>query len=101
MDKINEIFGEVSPGFERVRMEFQNNFKDRKELGAACTIYYQAGLVLLDEKLSIEQLKDFDQTAKILIRAKPLWEPGKYQGYQAGTVGFFMGELVRRVDPKA
>ena len=40
MDKINEIFGEVSPGFERVRMEFQNNFKDRKELGAACTIYH-------------------------------------------------------------
>ncbi|NBG89448.1 hypothetical protein [Isachenkonia alkalipeptolytica] len=46
MDKINEIFGEVSPGFERVRMEYQNNFKDKKELRAACIIYYQGEMVV-------------------------------------------------------
>ncbi len=34
------ICGEVAPGFELVREEFQRNFQQRGELGAACTIYH-------------------------------------------------------------
>jgi hypothetical protein len=40
---------------------------------------HQAGLVLLNEKIRIEELEDFDKTAKILSQATPLWEPGVYQ----------------------
>ncbi|EEG78839.1 EstA family serine hydrolase [Dethiobacter alkaliphilus] len=171
------VQGQAAPGFEEVKAEFARNFSQRKEIGAACTIFYQgqkvfdfwgglrkekepwekdtlalifsatkgtasivlaklhstgllnyeekiatywpefaqngkehitvrqllshqAGLVMLDEKLNIAELDDFDKTAAIIARAKPMWEPGKYQGYQATTIGFYLGELVRRIDEK-
>ncbi len=39
--KFNEsmIHGTVAPGFEKVKEEFINNFKEKKELGAACAVY--------------------------------------------------------------
>ncbi|HLZ24671.1 MAG TPA: serine hydrolase domain-containing protein, partial [Ktedonobacterales bacterium] len=35
------IQGMVAPGFETVREEFQRNFAERGELGAACAVYYR------------------------------------------------------------
>jgi len=35
------VYGHVSPGFEAVRDEFEKNFTHRKEIGAACAVYYQ------------------------------------------------------------
>jgi hypothetical protein len=35
-----------------------------------------------------------------LARQKPAWEPGTRQGYHALTLGFYEGELLRRVDPQ-
>ena len=40
------IHGTVSPGFEAVEQEFQRNFTERGELGAACAIYYQGQKVV-------------------------------------------------------
>ncbi|TMM13531.1 MAG: beta-lactamase family protein, partial [Actinobacteria bacterium] len=31
--------GHVAPGFERVADEFARNFRERRELGAACAVY--------------------------------------------------------------
>jgi len=33
--------GHVSPGFEAVRATFADNFARRRELGGACSAYYQ------------------------------------------------------------
>ena len=33
------IGGSVAPGFEEVRREFERNFSERRELGAACAAY--------------------------------------------------------------
>jgi len=41
------IAGEVSPQFERVRSEFERNFLDRGETGAACTIFHR-GVKVVD-----------------------------------------------------
>ena len=41
-----KIFGEVSPGFEHVRDEFENNFLVRGERGAACTIFHHGQKVV-------------------------------------------------------
>jgi len=35
-----------------------------------------------------------------LARQKPAWEPGTRQAYHALTLGFYEGELLRRVDPQ-
>src|SRR4030081_2970330 len=41
------ISGSVSPGFEEVRQEFERNFAERGELGAACAAYV-AGRKVVD-----------------------------------------------------
>ncbi len=60
---------------------------------------HEAGLVLLDEKLTIEKVRDLDGMARLLARQKPAWPPGTRHGYHAMTIGFYMQELMRRVDP--
>jgi CubicO group peptidase (beta-lactamase class C family) len=36
----------------------------------------------------------------VMARQKPAWEPGTRQAYHAITLGFYEGELLRRVDPQ-
>lgn len=38
--------GHVAPGFEEVAAEFERNFAERNELGAACAVYYRGELVV-------------------------------------------------------
>ena len=60
---------------------------------------HEAGLVWLDEDLSIDRLADLDSVARVLARQKPAWPPGTRHGYHAMTVGLYMQEIFRRVDP--
>ena len=43
---------------------------------------------------------DLDRLAAVLARQTPAWEPGTRQAYHAITLGFYEGELLRRVDPR-
>lgn len=174
-----DIGGRVAPGFEEVRAEFERNFAERGEIGAAVAAYWrgekvvdlwggrrtpegdepwlrdtmvvvmsttkglaamtlavanargwlnydapvslywpefaqnrkgsitvrqllghEAGLVLLDEPLTIGKLRDLDGMARILARQEPAWAPGTRHGYHTMTVGLYMQELIRRVDPE-
>lgn len=170
--------GDVAPGFEEVRVEFERNFVERGEIGAAVSAYWrgekvvdlwggrrtwdgdepweedtmivvysttkgvsamtlavanargwldydapiarywpefaqggkeaitvrqllghEAGLVSLDEDVSIDRLRDLDGMARLLARQTPAWAPGTRHGYHTMTIGLYMQELVRRVDP--
>ena len=172
------VDGMVAPGFEEVRTEFERNFTERGEIGAAVAAYWrgekvvdlwggrrtptgdapwnedtmvvvmsttkglaamtlavasargwldydapvarywpefaqngkatvtvrqllghEAGLVLLDEKLTIEKLHDLDYLARVLARQKPAWTPGTRHGYHTMSIGLYAQELIRRVDP--
>ena len=173
------VQGVVAPGFEEVRSEFERNFTDRNEIGAAVTAYWrgdrvvdlwggrrtpdsdapwtrdtmvavmsttkglaamtlalahargwldydapvarywpefgqngkaditvrqllghEAGLVVIDESLTLETLRDLDALAEILARQTPAWPPGTRHGYHTLTLGLYMQELIRRVDPQ-
>jgi CubicO group peptidase (beta-lactamase class C family)/hypothetical membrane protein len=173
-----QVHGRVAPGFEEVRAEFERNFAERGELGAAVAAYWrgqkvvdlwggrrtpqgdapwtedtmvpvmsttkglaamtlvvanargwldydapiarywpefaqngkaaitvrqllahEAGLVLLDRKLTLGQLHDLDGLARLLERQIPAWQPGTRHGYHAMTIGLYMQEIIRRVDP--
>jgi CubicO group peptidase (beta-lactamase class C family) len=170
--------GGVAPGFEEVRTEFERNFAERGEIGAAVSAYWrgekvvdlwggrrlpegeepweedtmivvhsttkgvsamtlavanargyfdydspvarywpefgqggkervtvrqllghEAGLVCLDEELSLDRLHELDEVARVLARQKPAWPPGTRYGYHAMTIGLYMQELIRRTDP--
>ena len=60
---------------------------------------HEAGLVLLDEPLTVEKLRDLDHVARLLARQTPAWPPGTRHGYHTMTLGLYMQELMRRVDP--
>ena len=173
------IHGFVAPGFEEVKAEFERNFAERGEIGAAVAAYWrgkkvvdlwgghrtpdgnepwdvdtmvvmmsttkglaamtlavansrgwldydapvasywpefaqhgkesitvrqllghEAGLVLLDEPLTIAKLRDLDYMARLLARQQPAWPPGTRHGYHTMTLGLYMQELIRRVDPE-
>ena len=176
---VESVHGFVSPGFERVREAFVDNFTRRHELGGACCVFYggkkvvdlwggirnkntgepwqedtmvimysatkglaamtmaiahsrgwldyekpvatywpefaqhgkesitvrqllahQAGLFALDEPVTRELVSDLDRLAEVLARQKPVWQPGSRQAYHGITLGFYQGELVRRLDPQ-
>jgi len=42
---------------------------------------------------------DLDPLAAVMARQKPEWLPGERQAYHAISLGFYEGELLRRVDP--
>jgi CubicO group peptidase (beta-lactamase class C family) len=62
-------------------------------------IAHQAGLFAIDEPVDRSVVADPDRLAEVLARQKPAWEPGTRQAYHALTLGFYQGELLRRVDP--
>jgi len=169
----------VAPGFEGVRREFERNFAQRGELGAACAAFvggekvvdlwggvldvrydtpwqkdtlvlvystskglaamtlalahtrgwldydervvtywpefgqagkervtvrqllgHEAGVPVIDAPLNAKVLADFDRLGELIARQKPLWEPGSRHGYHGVSLGWYMGELIRRVDPQ-
>jgi len=61
---------------------------------------HEAGLPITDEPLNPELLQDFDRLAGVIARQKPLWKPGERHGYHGISLGWYMGELMRRVDPE-
>jgi CubicO group peptidase (beta-lactamase class C family) len=60
---------------------------------------HQAGLVLLDEPLHINDMHDLDFVASVLAKQKPSWPPGTRHGYHTMSLGLYMQELIRHVDP--
>src|SRR4030095_12110740 len=75
---------------------------------------HQAGLFAIDERVDRSVIADLDRLplppapphtalgrrAVRLARKKPAGEPGTRQAYHAMSLGFYEGELLRRVDPK-
>jgi len=61
---------------------------------------HQAGLFALDVPLDRGLIADLDRLATVLARQKPAWKPGTRQGYHAVTLGFYEGEILRRLDPR-
>jgi CubicO group peptidase (beta-lactamase class C family) len=60
---------------------------------------HEAGLVFLDVSLSLDDLRHLDRLADVLARQKPSWPPGTRHGYHAMSIGLYMQEIIRRVDP--
>ena len=61
---------------------------------------HQAGLFAFDEPVDRDVIGDLDRLADVMARQSPAWEPGMRQAYHAVSIGFYEGELLRRVDPQ-
>ena len=60
---------------------------------------HQAGLFALDAPVDKTVIGDLDRLAVVLAQQKPEWAPGERQAYSMLSLGFYEGELLRRVDP--
>jgi CubicO group peptidase (beta-lactamase class C family) len=73
--------------------------KGKETITVRQLLSHQAGLFALDAPVDREVLADLDRLAAILAEQKPAWPPGERQAYCMLALGFYEGELVRRVDP--
>jgi CubicO group peptidase (beta-lactamase class C family) len=78
--------------------EFGQKGKDR--ITVRQLLAHQAGLFAIEESVDRSVVADLDRLAVVLARQEPAWEPGTRQAYHAITLGFYEGELLRRVDPR-
>jgi CubicO group peptidase (beta-lactamase class C family) len=78
--------------------EFAQNGK--QDITVRQLLGHQAGLFAFDEPVDRSVVADLDRLAAVMARHRPAWEPGTRQGYHGLTLGFYEGELMRRVDPR-
>jgi hypothetical protein len=78
--------------------EFAQQGKER--ITVRQLLAHQAGLFAINEPVDRRIVADLDRLADVLARQKPAWEPGTRQAYHALSLGFYEGELLRRVDPQ-
>jgi CubicO group peptidase (beta-lactamase class C family) len=72
----------------------------KEEITVRHLLSHQAGLFALDAPVDRTVAADLDRLAVILAQQKPAWGPGTRQAYHAQSLGFYEGELLRRVDPR-
>jgi CubicO group peptidase (beta-lactamase class C family) len=78
--------------------EFAQNGKERVTVRQV--LAHQAGLFAFDEAVDKSIVGNLDRLAMVLARQKPAWDPGTRRAYHAITLGFYEGELLRRIDPQ-
>jgi CubicO group peptidase (beta-lactamase class C family) len=78
--------------------EFAQNGKDNVTVRQL--LAHQAGLFAFNEPVDRGIVADLDRLAAVMARHRPAWEPGTRQAYHGLTLGFYEGELLRRVDPQ-
>jgi len=62
---------------------------------------HAAGLSGWKEKITNDDLYDWDKVCGLLAAQAPYWEPGTACGYHALTQGYLVGEVVRRITGKS
>ena len=72
----------------------------KEEVTVRQLLGHEAGLPVVDEKLDASLLADFDRLADAIARQPPLWKPGTRHGYHGVSLGWYEGELMRRIDPQ-
>jgi len=61
---------------------------------------HRAGLPAIRQTLQTDALLHWDLMTSALAAEEPWWEPGTKHGYHALTLGYLLGEIVRRVTGK-
>jgi CubicO group peptidase (beta-lactamase class C family) len=61
---------------------------------------HSSGLSGWKQTVTKQDLYDWDRAVELLAAQEPFWTPGTASGYHAVTMGFLVGEVVRRVTGK-
>lgn len=58
---------------------------------------HTSGLSGWEQPVTLEDLYDWDKCITLLAAQEPWWTPGTASGYHPQTIGFLVGEVVRRI----
>lgn len=75
--------------------EFAQNGK--ADIPVKMILNHQIGLPYVDKELALADLLGGTAVAEALAGQAPVWQPGSTHGYHGITIGYLLGELVRRV----
>ena len=62
---------------------------------------HSAGVPQMPNGATAEDICDWDRICAAIADLPPLWEPGTKTGYHAFTIGWILGEVVRRIRREA
>ena len=80
--------------------EFAANGKERIKVSQVMS--HSSGLCAWREPITDPgDLYDWEKMTSLLAAQAPLWEPGTASGYHMFTLGFLIGEVVRRITGKS
>ena len=62
---------------------------------------HTSGVSGFAEPVTVEDLYDWEKCTSLLAAQEPWWTPGTASGYHAMTVGYLVGEVVRRISGRS
>ncbi len=62
---------------------------------------HSAGVPQMPDGATAEDICDWDRICGMVAHLPPLWQPGTKTGYHAYTIGWILGEVLRRVDGRS
>ena len=75
--------------------EFAAN--NKSEILISHVMSHSSGLSGWQEPITTQDLNDWEKCCELLSKQEPWWKPGEAIAYHALTVGYLMGEVVRRI----
>ena len=60
-------------------------------------VSHTSGVSGWEQRVTLEDLYDWDKSTALLAAQAPWWEPGTASGYHALTYGHLIGEVIRRI----
>ena len=73
----------------------------KQDIPVRWLLSHQVGLPVFDNPLTPEEFLAWEPPVKALAAQRPVWEPGTTHGYHAGSYGWLVGEVVRRISGKS
>ncbi len=73
----------------------------KERVTTAHLLSHSAGLSGWKEKISTEDLYDWEKATALLAAQEPYWAAGSAPGYHALTQGYLVGEVIRRIAGKS
>ena len=73
----------------------------KQDIPVRWLLSHEVGLPVFDNPMTTEEWLSWEAPVKALAAQRPVWEPGTAHGYHAGTYGWLVGEVVRRISGKS
>ena len=73
----------------------------KQDIPVRWLLSHRVGLPVFDNPMTAEEYLAWEPPVKALAAQRPVWEPGTTHGYHAGSYGWLVGEVVRRISGKS